>query len=111
MCRRASRSSSTRCCTAKVGLVFADTFSLSKEVATNKNCVPIPTQTVSAGGKCTMQDAITTKERWMELCELAAREVDPQKLISLVSEINRMLDEKLEAGLRQHQAEAGFSAG
>ena len=58
-----------------------------------------------------MQDAIATKERWMELCELAAREVDSQKLISLVSEINRMLDEKMEVGLRQPHAEAGFSVG
>jgi len=58
-----------------------------------------------------MQDAITTKERWMELCEQAAREVDSQKLMSLISEINRMLDEKMEVGLRPHHAEAGFSVG
>jgi hypothetical protein len=33
-------------------------------------------------------------ERWMELCELAAREPDPQKLIALTSDIIRLLDEK-----------------
>ena len=30
----------------------------------------------------------------MELCELAARESDPKKLIELTSEIARLLDEK-----------------
>jgi len=58
-----------------------------------------------------MQDAIATKERWMELCEQAAREVDSQKLMSLISEINRMLDEKIETGPQQYHAEAGFSVG
>jgi len=58
-----------------------------------------------------MQDAIATKERWMQLCEQAAREVDSQKLMSLISEINRMLDEKMEVGLRQYHPEAGFSVG
>ena len=33
-------------------------------------------------------------ERWMELCELAAREPDPEKLMTLTSEIIRLLDEK-----------------
>jgi hypothetical protein len=33
-------------------------------------------------------------ETWMELCELAAREQDPEKLIALTSEIIRLLDEK-----------------
>jgi hypothetical protein len=35
-----------------------------------------------------------TKERWQELCELAANEQDPDKLSDLVDEIDRMLEEK-----------------
>jgi len=35
-----------------------------------------------------------TKERWMELCKLAANEQDPKRLLSLVEEINRLLEEK-----------------
>jgi hypothetical protein len=34
------------------------------------------------------------KARWMELCEQAAMEQDPQKLMELVEEINRLLLEK-----------------
>ena len=34
------------------------------------------------------------KERWMELCALAAVEQDPKKLIELVQEINALLEEK-----------------
>jgi hypothetical protein len=34
------------------------------------------------------------KERWQELCEQAAKEQDPKKLIVLVQEINRLLDAK-----------------
>jgi hypothetical protein len=36
------------------------------------------------------------KERWMSLCERAAQEQDPEKLILLVHEITRLLDEKQE---------------
>ena len=35
------------------------------------------------------------KERWQELCELAAQEQDPQKLIDLMQEIERLLEIKL----------------
>lgn len=35
------------------------------------------------------------KERWQELCELAAQEQDPQKLIELMKEIDRLLEIKL----------------
>jgi hypothetical protein len=49
-----------------------------------------------------------TKERWMELCEQAAVESDSQKLMALISEINRMLDSKME---EQHEPRAGFSVG
>jgi hypothetical protein len=34
------------------------------------------------------------QERWRELCEQASVEQDPKKLLELVTEINRLLDEK-----------------
>lgn len=34
------------------------------------------------------------KERWLQLCEQAAAEQDPDKLFRLVQEINRLLEEK-----------------
>lgn len=34
------------------------------------------------------------KERWRELCEQASVEQDPEKLLNLVREINRLLEEK-----------------
>jgi hypothetical protein len=34
------------------------------------------------------------KEQWMRLCEQAANEQNPDKLIQLVHEINRLLEEK-----------------
>ena len=37
-----------------------------------------------------------TKERWRELCKLATEEQNLDKLIMLVEEINRILDEKKE---------------
>ena len=33
-------------------------------------------------------------EKWMEVCELAVKEQDPKKLIALMAEIGRLLDEK-----------------
>ena len=39
-------------------------------------------------------------EQWRQLCELAAVEQDPEKLLALVKEINRLLDVK-EKRLRQ----------
>jgi len=35
------------------------------------------------------------KERWEELCELASKEQDPQRLIELMKEIDRLLEIKL----------------
>jgi hypothetical protein len=35
-----------------------------------------------------------TKENWMQFCEQAAIEQDPDKLLKLVAEINQMLEEK-----------------
>ena len=34
------------------------------------------------------------KAHWTQLCELAASEQEPEKLLELVKEINRMLEEK-----------------
>jgi len=34
------------------------------------------------------------KERWQELCEQAEIEQNPDKLIALIREINRLLEEK-----------------
>jgi hypothetical protein len=34
------------------------------------------------------------KPRWKELCELASVEQNPQKLMELITEINRLLEEK-----------------
>ena len=35
-----------------------------------------------------------TKERWIELCEQAVVEQDDEKLMRLIDEINRMLEQK-----------------
>jgi hypothetical protein len=45
------------------------------------------------------------KERWMELCEQAAKEKDSAKLSALVTEINRLLDEKTRRLKEQKSAE------
>jgi hypothetical protein len=34
------------------------------------------------------------KERWQELCELAAKETDSTKLLALVTELNQLLEKK-----------------
>ena len=36
------------------------------------------------------------REKWMELCEQASKEQDPEKLLALVQEINRLLETKQE---------------
>jgi hypothetical protein len=43
------------------------------------------------------------KEHWMHLCELAALEQDPEKLMQLVVEINRLLEEKEQRLIRKSQ--------
>jgi|GraSoi2013_100cm_1033763.scaffolds.fasta_scaffold569974_1 hypothetical protein len=43
-----------------------------------------------------------TKDHWMELCEQAAVEQDSEKLMKLVNEINRMLDDKDQRLKREH---------
>jgi hypothetical protein len=44
-------------------------------------------------------------QQWRSLCEQAAIEQDPEKLMWLVAEINRLLDEK-EQRLKQQHANA-----
>ena len=46
------------------------------------------------------------KERWLELCALAAKEQDADKLIALVTEINRLLGEQKEARLHPNHENA-----
>ena len=41
---------------------------------------------------------VNTEERWRQLCAEAAMEQDPQKLMELVKEINRLLDLKQQRG-------------
>ena len=50
----------------------------------------------------------TAKEEWTQLCEQAAVEQDSEKLILLVSEINRMLDEKEQRLKNGNPAKAPF---
>lgn len=42
-----------------------------------------------------------TRERWHQLCEQAAVEQDPDRLMQLIQEINQLLREK-EARLKSH---------
>ena len=44
-----------------------------------------------------------TKERWQQLCERAAVEQDTQKLIELIAEINRLLNEKGQRLKKKHE--------
>ena len=44
-----------------------------------------------------------TRERWQQLCEQAAEEQDPAKLMSLIEEINQLLETKEERLLREEQ--------
>ena len=46
-----------------------------------------------------------TKERWIELCEQASKEQDPNKLMALVAEIDRLLEEKQDR-INQRREEA-----
>jgi hypothetical protein len=47
------------------------------------------------------------KEDWMDLCEQVASEQDTERMIELVRELNRMLDEKEQRlGLKQSKRDA-----
>jgi hypothetical protein len=41
-----------------------------------------------------------TREHWHQLCEQAATEQDPVKMLKLITEINRLLTEKEERLMR-----------
>jgi len=45
-----------------------------------------------------------TKERWRELCKLAARERDPEKFVKLCDEINLILQHAGDANLQSKKA-------
>ncbi|MBV9180677.1 MAG: hypothetical protein JO356_05140 [Acidobacteria bacterium] len=47
------------------------------------------------------------KEHWQRLCEQAAIEQDPDVLLQLIDEINRLLEEKEERLLRQRAERQG----
>jgi hypothetical protein len=46
---------------------------------------------------------VNTEERWRQLCAAAAVEQDPQKLMELVKEINRLLDLKQQRGRAEYR--------
>ena len=43
------------------------------------------------------------RERWRTLCEQAADEQDPDKLMELINEINQLLESKEERLLRERE--------
>ncbi len=47
------------------------------------------------------------RERWMELCERAEREQDPDRLMELSREINELLEEKEQRLLRTRTGATG----
>ncbi len=50
-----------------------------------------------------------TKERWQALCEQAAVEQDPERLMLPIQEMDRLLTEK-QARLKQQQSNPGNAA-
>jgi hypothetical protein len=46
------------------------------------------------------------KEKWRELCEQAAIEQDPTRLLELTREINRLLEEKEQRLLKHRTSES-----
>jgi hypothetical protein len=49
------------------------------------------------------------KERWQKLCEQAAIEQDPERLMLLINEINQLLEEK-DRRLRRQRAQSNSAA-
>ena len=58
----------------------------------NNPCASQPPLTACQIGVRVMQGKV--KEEWLLMCEQAALEQDSEKLVALITEINRMLDEK-----------------
>lgn len=50
-----------------------------------------------------------TKERWYELCEQAVKEQDPERLMEIIGEIDRLLQQK-EERLQKRAAEGKSAA-
>ena len=48
------------------------------------------------------------KERWLQFCELAAKEQDPVKLLEFVQDINRLLEEREFRVKTKHASRAHF---
>ena len=47
---------------------------------------------------------------WQHLAERASKEMDPEKLVNLVTQLNRVLGEQEErSGAQQHQGNDGIS--
>jgi hypothetical protein len=46
------------------------------------------------------------KERWRELCQLAAQEQHPERLMELVTEINRILEQEEQRRVAARKQEA-----
>jgi hypothetical protein len=51
-----------------------------------------------------------TRERWHNLCEQAAVEQDADRLLELIKEINRLLEEKEQRLQREHQTSSKGAA-
>lgn len=51
------------------------------------------------------------RERWLQLCEQAATEQDPEKLMALIAEINRLLGFAEEKSIREIAQVLGRSEG
>ena len=49
------------------------------------------------------------KQEWMRLCELASKEQDPEKLMELVREITRLLEER-ETAIKAKKSSSESSA-
>ncbi len=49
------------------------------------------------------------KQEWMRLCELASKEQDPEKLMELVREITRLLEQR-EAAIKAKKSTSESSA-
>jgi hypothetical protein len=51
------------------------------------------------------------KEHWMRLCELASKEQDPDRLMELVREITRLLEEREQSvNVRRAASDGGSRA-
>jgi len=64
-----------------------DLCSKALEVTDTRQIEPILSELRAA-----LQEKVQSGETWIELCERAAVEQDPKKLLQLVSEINRLFE-------------------